>query len=1228
MTTNYPIPPKAPNEMYTDSQWQAIYDQGTNLLVSASAGSGKTAVLVRRVIEKIKRQQLSVDQLLVVTFTEAAASEMKERIQSALQEAINLETDQELKNHFTHQLTLLPTATISTLHSFCSKVIQRFFYLIDLDPSYRMLTDDTETILLKEDVWDELRETFYEENQEIFYRLTENFSNDRSDSGLEDLVLAMYDFARANPQPFTWLDSLVDNYRIEELVDSTLYKDLIRPQVLTALGEIHQTYQWMESASQGSDELQKITDLAKNEAAITLQIQQAMTEDRLDDAFKIFEQLKFSTYPSPRKKEVKELYGDVIAECKIYRDQAKKNLQEIQAMYFSVSPNEQVERLQEALPIVEELVRVEKSFIASYSDKKREKGMLDFNDLEHFTLQILQTQIEGDRPAETYYRQRFTEVLVDEYQDINQLQETILQELSSEKPGNLFMVGDVKQSIYGFRLADPTLFIQKYHDFAEEEGGRRIILAENFRSRKEVLDFTNLIFTQLMDQAVGQIEYDQQAELINGFTAFPPKETFEPELLVYQKKGEVPEWIEDKAMGEVFMTATKIRQLIDQGFEIYDKKIKAMRPVRYEDIVLLTPTRSNNLTILEVFKQLGIPLAISDTQNYFQSTELRIMISLLQIIDNPYQDIPLAAVLRSPIVGLQEEALAQIRLALPQKEYYQAVQLYSEVNTDEIAKKLTQFLEQLNQWREYARRESLSDLLVKIYNETAYLDYVLGMPAGQQRHANLLALIERAKDYERSSFRGLYQFIRFIEKMQEKEKDLGEPPTEELVDAVRVMTIHGSKGLEFPIVFLMDMSKSFNLQDTRKNYVFDERLGLGVKLLTPDDRIRKETLLFQTVKQKNLNKLLSEEMRKLYVALTRAEQKIYLVGSYDDQEAALKTWSKGALNEQTVLDAGLRSGQKDSYFDWVGMTLFRHPKMEQYQTEYSINQPARIKNHPATFSIDFVEPQKIAEAVQSYLPEIKTLEIPQGVIDIQPLKKRLLFNYPYPEATKTTSYQSVSELKRLYDDPDNRETLELNESTQRQNHYRFTETELSEPRFLRTKKELSPAEIGTATHLVMQLLSLKVRPQKKMIEELIADLVERKALTLEIAEKIAIDSILAFFDSEIGNYVIKNADFLYREEPFAMLMPANQLFKDYQNQDEILIHGIIDGYLEFEDHIVLYDLKTDYYTEKREPQLLARYRGQLHLYKDALEKAKNKPVTNAYLIFLQGNKAIDLLKSL
>ena len=1224
MTTKHSIPPKAPNEMYTDSQWQAIYDQGTNLLVSASAGSGKTAVLVRRVIEKIKRQQLSVDQLLVVTFTEAAASEMKERIQSALQEAINEETDQEQKNHFTRQLTLLPMANISTLHAFCSKVIQRFFYLIDLDPSYRMLTDETETILLKEDVWDELRETFYEENQEIFYRLTENFSNDRSDSGLEDLVMSMYNFARANPAPFDWLEGLIENYRINDLAESELYQQIIRPQLLKSLDEILQTYQWLISDSQASEELQKITDLAQNEAAIVQQLEQLLAANDLDAAFTLLEDLSFPTFPSPRKKEVKEAFGEVISECKEYRDQAKKNLLNLKEIYFAVSPAEQIERLQEALPIVEELVRVEKQFIEAYSAAKREKSMLDFNDLEHFTLQILQAEVDGKRPAETYYRQRFAEVLVDEYQDINQLQETILQRLSNQTNGNLFMVGDVKQSIYGFRLADPTLFIQKYHDFAHEDGGRRIILAENFRSRKEVLNFTNLVFTQLMDQSVGQIEYDQQAELINGFTAFPETKEFAPELLVYQKASETPEWIEDKSMGEIFMTATKIRQLVDQGFEIYDKKQKAMRPLQYEDIVLLTPTKSHNLTILEVFKQLGIPLAINDTQNYFQSTELRIMISLLQIIDNPYQDIPLAAVLRSPIVGLQEEELAMVRLALPQKEYYQAVLRYAETQEDRLAERLKDFLAHLNDWREFARREAIADLLLKIYNETAYLDYVLGMPAGQQRHANLLALIERAKDYERSSFRGLYQFIRFIEKMQEKDKDLGEPPTEEISDAVRVMTIHGSKGLEFPVVFLMDMSKSFNVQDTQRNYVFDEKLGLGVKLLTPDTRVRKETLLFQIVKQKNLNKLLSEEMRKLYVALTRAEQKLFLVGSYNDEASAYKKWSKAARNESVVLDAGLRNGQRDSFFDWVGMTLFRHAQMDKYQTDYVVNQVAKVKQHPATFTIDFVEPQTIAELVQGYLPEIKTLELPQGTVNIDALKKRLLFEYPYPEATKTTSYQSVSELKRLYDDPDNRQTMDISENSMT---YRFTADALNEPKFLGTLQDASPAEIGTATHLVMQLLPLKKKPSETEIQELIAELVTRKTLMPMVAEKISVASILQFFDSEIGTYVLQHAEKLHREEPFAMLLPADQLFKDYQNQDEILIHGIIDGYLEFDHEILLYDLKTDFYTPEREQQLLDRYRGQLHLYKDALEKAKHKTVSSTFLIFLQGNKAIDLLRT-
>ncbi|GCF93626.1 ATP-dependent helicase/nuclease subunit A [Enterococcus florum] len=1230
MTTNHPIPPKAPNEMYTDAQWQAIYDRGDNLLVSASAGSGKTAVLVRRVIEKIKRQRLSVDELLVVTFTEAAASEMKERVQQALQEAINEETDQQLKNHFTRQLTLLPMANISTLHSFCSKVIQRFFYLIDLDPSYRMLTDATETILLKEDVWDELREESYEENQEIFYRLTENFSNDRSDLGLETLILSMYEFARANPDPFSWLDSLLKNYAVEDLTKSRLYRDSLRPQLIQTVQGAVDAYQEIKRSSEAIEELKKIYVIAETEGKNCESLLHYLEKDQLNQAYEWFDQLNFPTFPTPRKKEVKELYEEEIETAKEFRQSAKDELTQLKKSFFNASPEEQIERLKQAYPIVEELIRVEKLFIQRYSEKKREKGLLDFNDLEHFTLQILQQEVDGEHPAEIHYRQRFKEVLVDEYQDINQLQETILRKLADPNPenGNLFMVGDVKQSIYGFRLADPTLFIKKYHDFAEQKAGRRIVLAENFRSRKEVLDFTNLIFKQLMDQDLGQIEYDQEAELINGFSGFPVSDQFDVELMIYEKDLETPEWIEDKATGEIFMVANKIRQLIADGFEVYDKKQKAMRPVKYQDIVLLTPTKGNNLTILEVFKQLDIPLAINDTQNYFQSTELRVMIALLQIIDNPYQDIPLAAVLRSPIVGLAEEELAQIRLALPKKEYYRAVKRYIQENDNTITQKLTAFMQQFLQWREDSRREDLADLLTKIYNETAYLDYVLGMPAGRQRHANLLALVERAKDYERSSFRGLYQFIRFIEKMQEKDKDLAEPQSQEISDAVRVMTIHASKGLEFPVVFLMDMSKAFNLTDTRRSYTFDEKTGIGVKYLTPDTRVRVNTLAFDAVQQQNLRKLLSEEMRKLYVALTRAEQKLFLVGSYKHKEEALKKWSLAGTSHGLVLSANLR--KSGTFLDWVGQALFRHPLMEKYQTEYPIDKQPELIHHPAIFSIHFYAPNQIAEAMQEFVTGKKTeVMITDPQEDVTELKKRLTFTYPYEEATMTTSYQSVSELKRMYDDPDNQTTIPLRPSEAAElqtNQYRFTEDRFNGPRFLETAAELSSTEIGTATHLVMQLIPLDRKPTEESLRQLIEALTASQTITKELAEAIEVDRLLEFFDSSLGKLILDNPELVHREEPFAMLLPAKQVFSDYPAGDELLVHGIIDGFIEFSDYLVLYDLKTDHFYEAREAQLIERYRGQLNLYKEALEKAKDKPVGSLNLVFLRGNKIIDLLE--
>lgn len=674
------IPLKPQNERFTDDQWQAIFDQGDNLLVSASAGSGKTTVLVRRVIEKLK-MGFDIDELLIVTFTEAAAREMKERIQEALQEAVNSESDPVRRQHFTKQLVLLPTANISTLHAFCLTVIRRYYYLIDIDPVFRMLTDETETILMKEDVWDELREALYAENDERFFQLTMNFSNDRSDDGLTNLVFSLYEFARANPDPKKWLEQLSDNYRLPEgLAKSRLYQEQIRPLVLADIYQCVQLYEQMTQLAQGEG-LEKMHEQVAGEQQQIKNIYEAFSQDRLEEAYAGLEQLTFSTFKSSRKAELKEISNEV----KGMRDKAKKLIQQISKSYFPVSPSQMEELTDKALPLVEEMTKVTQSFMDGFSMRKREKGVLDFNDLEHLALQILTEKTKDawlPSEASKHYRKKFKEVMVDEYQDVNQLQEAILYWLREpdDTKGNMFMVGDVKQSIYSFRLADPSLFIGKYENFSKKEGGRRIVLAENFRSRKEVLSFTNLIFEQLMDPAVGQINYDEAAKLIQGFSDFPENEQFEPEIMIYEKEQEESEIeiptddiLEDKTEGELFMTGLKIRQLIDSSFMIYDKKSKKSRPIEYKDIVLLTPTKKNNLTILEIFKTLDIPLEMNDAQNYFQATEIRTMISLLQLIDNPYQDIPLAAVLRSPIVGLIEPELASIRLADRAHTYYDAV---------------------------------------------------------------------------------------------------------------------------------------------------------------------------------------------------------------------------------------------------------------------------------------------------------------------------------------------------------------------------------------------------------------------------------------------------------------------------------------------------------------------------------------------------------------------------
>ena len=1250
---NIRIPLKPENSHFTDKQWQAVYDGGDNLLISASAGSGKTTVLVERVIQHIQ-SGINVDELLIVTYTEAAAKEMKQRIQTAVQKAITEETDLEKRQHFIRQLSLLPTAPISTLHAFCLTVIRKYYYLIHIDPVFRLLTDETEIALLKEDVWDEVREKLYGEEQEAFYQLTENFSNDRNDDGLTKLIFSLANFALSNTEPKKWLQALPENYEVtESITNSQLYQELMRPSLLKDLTELLEKNQQLIQQTNGEPDLEKTKGTFESDGVLIRNLLEAIEKDELETAYQLVSQTAFERIKAPSKKNATEEVMAYYQELKQERDMIKAQVENLKKNYFSLSPEKMLSLIHEAKPVVEEMVAVCQLYLEAFQQQKSQKNLVDFNDLEHMTLNILRERgIDRWQPSEAanYYRNKFKEVLVDEYQDVNRLQEGILYWLRQvDGPhGNLFMVGDVKQSIYAFRLADPTLFIEKCEAFAEEKEGRRIILAENFRSRGSVLDFTNLIFTQLMDKELGQIEYDQSAELITGYTGYPESSAHDTEILIYESETEgedeenSPELsfeIGDKTEGELLLVGQKIKELIDSKFPIYDKKEQTTRPIMYRDIVLLSSTKKNNLVILDVFKELDIPLFIKDTQNYFQATEVRIMVALLQLIDNPYQDIPLAAILRSPIVGLKENDLVTIRQYDKKGYYYDALRTYLAEATavDSLYHRVKTFHELFNNWRELSRREKLVNLIWQIYQDTNLLEYVAGMPSGTQRQANLHALYERASAYEEMNFKGLFQFIRFIEKMQAKDKDLAEPnPLSDNENAVRVMTIHASKGLEFSVVFVLDMNKQFNLTDiNQQSFIFDEGLGAGIKYLESDTRVKYETLPFTLIKEQKRRKMLAEEMRKLYVALTRAEEKLFLVGSYKNKETALKSWQTFVTSDHRVLSVNARLSQR-SLLGWVGMSVIRHPKIIKAYPEIVVEPLKGLETIPVNFSLTFVTKDELKEK-HSEVEEKGSLTQEVAIAPNPSLLKEIVdrLNYIYPNvsATMTTSYQSVSEIKRVFEDPDNKElkVLDFNQKVTEKGN-RMVGTELAKPKFISKIQKISPAEIGTATHLVMQLLDLETAPTTESVQQLISNLVEEKVLQPEVAEKIDQASILAFFATEFGQLLLNEYMIVKREQPFSLLIKAKDIFADYSGDamDRLLVHGIIDGFVETEEALILYDFKTDYVPEAADEaffeKIKAKYRGQLNLYQSALEQIKGKKVTSVKLILLRENQILEMLE--
>jgi len=1232
---------------YTPSQEKAIFQRGTDLLVSASAGSGKTRVLVQRVIEHLKAGT-GIDHILIVTFTKAAAAEMRDRIQTALRKELAVsQGDSDQQQFYLKQLNLLPVADISTLDAFCLQLLQHYYYIIDYDPVFRLLADTTESELLRDEVWTDLREDFYGDDADgAFARLTENFSGDRNDQGLTDLVQRVYTFADAAPDPDAWLAQLADSYQLDakSLQTSSFYQQRLAP-LLT------DQFQQLVADVTSALEIAENSALDKQIAYLTPQLDKLKNlQDELQTGSWNELRADVITYnwgrlPSvPSKSEDHPAYVDL----KAYRDSAKKQQESLAKTYFLQDEADSLATIRQSGDLVRELAKVVTAFRHAYLTEKQRRHVLDFADVEHAALQILTQDTADSTHVREQLQHQYSEIMVDEYQDTNSLQEAILSAIAQPAPtGNRFMVGDVKQSIYRFRQADPTLFMAKADRYADGHEGELITLAENFRSMKNVDDFTNLIFKQLMDRKLGEITYTGPALLQYGASYYPEKMVNPAELMVYltaeqatDDDGEAMDetfQVDDKHQGEVLMVGKKIQALLAAQTPIYDRSLGETRPMRYSDITLLTPTRSNNLIITDELRHMGIPVVVNDAQNYFKTTEIQIMMALLRIIDNPYQDIPLVAVLRSPIVGLNENELALLRINQRTGDYYQAVLHFARTYSDDngsdfqqtVHRKIVHFLEQLRDFRNVAQQNELVTLIWRIYEQTGFLDYVGGMPAGEQRQANLHALYERAQSYEHSSFKGLFQFVRFVERLQERDDDLASAPVQTADNAVSVMTIHGSKGLEFPVVFLMDASRQFNRQDQQGTYVLSGKDGIGIDYLDTETRIQVPTLQKLVTAQAIGRASLAEEMRKLYVALTRAESQLYIVGSHKTEDEALKSWRQAFQSPDLVLNATSREkSTQANYLDWIGMCLMRTPEAQDLRDGESAL--SALAEDPAKFRVSFataadVAPTtSVAQAATDWLKEASqsAKQVPATAVDGTALKAIMDFTYPHQAATVTTAYQSVSEAKRLFEDPDNARLGESQPTqTGQQGGNRFVTHDFARPDFLQTVREPLPTEIGTATHLVLQQLDLSTPPDETRVKDLIAQLVADKVLTEAVASRIQVETILRFFASDLGQQIVAAPAQLHREVPFSLLMPAKSLFQDFQEQDsQVLVHGIIDGYLTTDEGIILFDYKTDHVSTDRldasVAKLTDKYGGQINLYATALQQMTGHPVAGQFLYLL------------
>ncbi len=1213
---------------WTNEQLQAIQEKNSNILVAAAAGSGKTAVLVERIIHKIIDEQMDIDKILVVTFTNAAASEMRERIL----EAIYKKLEENPENvHLQRQIILLNKASICTIHSFCLDVIHNHFYEIDL-PSNFKIADTAEIDLLKQEVLDDLFEQKYTENDKNFIELLENYTNYRGDEALQELVLKIYKFIQSSPFPIKWLQEKLELLKIEDKdISQTIWGKLI---IQTVDDDIQESIMQLEVTKSKMALYPEMTKFYQTISEDIINLQDLQKYNSWDELYIKLLNFNFSKWPVDKK-----VINDLKEDSKEIRDKVKKHIKEKTAKLLSCSQEQAVKDLKIITPILEKLSNLITEFTKNFAEKKKEKNCIDFNDIEHFALKILLDENNNPTEVAKKYKEKFEEIAIDEYQDSNLVQEAILTSIS--KGNNIFMVGDVKQSIYKFRQARPELFLQKYDEYKNkeektQEDNLKIQLFRNFRSRQNILNITNLVFETIMSKELGDINYNEN-EYLNYGANYPEPEEIKnyagiAELDIIDLKEdesitafegeedeEEQERVEDDVLEAKFV-ANKIQELLNSNYMVFDKK-QGYRKIRPKDIVILLRATSNLSPIYEKeLSDLELPVFSDTSGTYLDTVEIQTILSVLKIIDNPLQDIPLVVVLRSSICNFTDNDLITIRLTDRNCNFYEALIKTRLICEGDLKNKIESFLEKLEKWKSISQYMPLDEFIWQIYLDTGYYQYVGLLPNGAMRQANLKTLFEKAKQYEKASFKGLFNFIQFIDKLKKQNGDLASAKLiGENEDVIRIMSIHKSKGLEFPVVFLCNSHKKFNMQDLNDNILLHQDIGFGPTIMDTTRKIKYSSIAKDAIKLKMKQETLSEEQRILYVALTRAKEKLYITGRSKDFTKYVQDKNKVLEmyeSENIKLDAKLMK-KANSYLDWLmyvylfnqGRTITLKGESYKLSDIITLNVSNKKDLLKALAKEEVVEQIDLKEKIEQIL---KNKSDEENKKSEQALKELLEWKYDYIVDTTLPTKSSVTKIKQ--------EKIKLEEILKGIESEEVEYKKSYTPKFMQEDKKISSAEKGTLVHLCIQRLDERKDYELKDIQNIILNLVEKEIITQNEADAIDVNLIYQYTKSQLFEE-LRKAKEVHKEQPFYINIPAKDVVSEAENSKKnILVQGIIDlYYIDKNDNLVLIDFKTDYISNEpnAKEKILDKYKVQLEIYKTALEQALNRKTSKTALCLVK-----------